>query len=65
MEIVYHGCYRKADFVLRSQQLTDAHCAFEEEKAAWASQVGQSDAKVQELQQEVSNVTEVLRKVHS
>lgn len=29
----------------------------------WASQVGQSDAKVQELQQEIVNLTKELEKV--
>ncbi|KAG0571893.1 hypothetical protein KC19_VG051600 [Ceratodon purpureus] len=46
-----------------ARQLVDTHVEFEKEKAEWVSKVDLSNAKVQELQQEIVTLTEELRKV--
>lgn len=46
-----------------ARQLTDAHFEFEEEKAAWSSKADANNTKVQDLQQDILNLTEQLQEV--
>lgn len=50
---------------LQLQQLIDAHFQFEEEKAAWASQSDDHNAKCRELDQEIADLIKQRQQVDS